>query len=166
MKIKTKDGYVVQVDDTCAWLGDFSWYTFKTRRGNTRYAARMTSRKLGARKVVLMHRVVLGYQNLVSGERSNILEVDHKNGDGLDNRGDNLRPANRYQQMMNTKRRCNAKNPYRGVLRRKDTGKWRAIIQANGKVHLLGDTFETFEEALVARQVAEVHLHGEYRRVR
>ena len=97
----------------------------------------------GARQVVidwethLAHRVIW---KLVTGEDPS-LEIDHKNRDPGDNRWENLRLANRRQQMWN-----------KGS--RKDNLSGRAGIQLRGKRYgvRLGSrrlgSFATLEEAL------------------
>jgi hypothetical protein len=81
--------------------------------------------------------------------------TDHKNGDKLDNRKDNLRFVTPLQSQMNTKKI--------GVNYRKDLEKYRAYIKANGK-HIALGVFDTYEEACKAREEAEIKYFGEFRR--
>jgi HNH endonuclease len=91
------------------------------------------------------------------------VEIDHINGDGLDNRLSNLRHASRQQNSCN--RRCGKNNslgikgvfPYKG-------GKFRARIRANGKLIDLG-VFNTPEEGQAAYIEAAKAHHGEFARV-
>src|SRR4051794_21774997 len=77
-------------------------------------------------KTVYMHRMLLP---LPKGT-----QVDHKNGNKLDNRQRNLRPATPSQNRMN-KPLITGRNTsgFKGVSRRRDTGKYRASIGANGR---------------------------------
>ena len=89
----------------------------------------------------------------------NGMEVDHINGNKLDNRKCNLRICTRTQNMHNRKKYKNSTNNYKGVFRHGE--KWRASIMANRKKHYLG-VFETEIEAYKAYQVASKKYHGEF----
>ena len=78
------------------------------------------------------------------------LEVDHINGNTLDNRKQNLRSANRQQQTQNSGSRKNSSSKYVGVHIHKMTGKWRSQIRTKDKRIDLG-LFHTQEEARDAR---------------
>ena len=83
-------------------------------------------------------------------------EVDHRNGDALDNRLDNLRAADRGGNSKNRR----SQNPLgKGVTRRK-TG-FEATIAVNGKDYYLG-RFPTAEDAHAAYCEAAKRLHGEF----
>lgn len=83
---------------------------------------------------VYMHRLIM---NAPTG-----LEVDHINGDKLDNRRENLRLATRKQNSRNLPAR--ARSGYRGVA--PNHKRWAAQITVDGQMHYLG-TFNTPEEA-------------------
>jgi hypothetical protein len=55
-------------------------------------------------------------------------EIDHRNGNGLDNRRENLRPATRNQQLQNARLRSDNKSKFKGVSYRSDCGLYRAVI--------------------------------------
>lgn len=73
-------------------------------------------------------------------------EIAHIDGDGLNNRWSNLRPATRRQQMLNTVRRNQSKLG-RGVVRR--GSKFGCKTSVNNK-HIWLGTFDTAEEASAA----------------
>lgn len=75
-------------------------------------------------KRVRLHRMIAGAQE---GQ-----EVDHINGNKLDNRKENLRFVTRYQNNWNVPRRKNSYSKYKGVHIDSHTGMWRAQIMANG----------------------------------
>lgn len=77
-----------------------------------------------------------------------LLQIDHRNRDGLDNRWSNLREATPGQQQAN--RRHWSKSGVRGVSLHK-TGKWRACVTRDGKGYHLG-LFSSLEEAAAAVQ--------------
>lgn len=87
--------------------------------------------------------------------------VDHINGDGLDNRGGNLRLATRAQNTMNSHSKLT--NKYKGVYRT-PSGTFIARIQADGKIVNLG-TFANEEEAANVYDAAARKMHGQFARV-
>jgi len=90
--------------------------------------------------------------------------VDHINGDRLDNRRANLRVVTPQRNQVNRKRlNRNNTSGVRGVSFRPNlssTKPWRAQIMVNRRAIHLG-LFETREEAIVARQAAELLHFGE-----
>ncbi len=63
--------------------------------------------------------------------------VDHRNGNGLDNRRSNLRPATSTQNSAN-KRKTRGSSRYKGVTWNKNAKRWQASIQVNRKRRHLG----------------------------
>jgi len=108
------------------------------------------------RKVIHMHREVARRMGL---DLSN--EIDHINGDKLDNRRENLRSATRSQNKMNSGKPKNNTSGYKGVCWYKRGNKWRAQIGINGKLKHLG-YFEDKEEAAKAYKKAAEKYHGEF----
>jgi hypothetical protein len=106
-------------------------------------------------KTFYLHRVLLNAPDN--------LEVDHINGDTLDNRKVNLRVVPRQQNAYNTKDRANSSG-VRGVTWCKKNKKWKSQIKVLDKNHNLG-YFNTIEEARVAYESVRKTLHGEFRRV-
>jgi len=82
-------------------------------------------------------------------------EVDHINGNTLDNRKNNLRICSRVQNSRNLHRR------EKGVDWNKAAGKWRSRITMNGNTLNLG-YFKTKKEALVEYRKLELKLFKEY----
>ncbi|WP_143004434.1 HNH endonuclease [Halomonas shengliensis] len=89
-------------------------------------------------------------------------QVDHINGDKLDNRRENLRICSHADNMKNRKTHRNNGSGFKGVY--PDRNKWRAKITVNGKVHRLG-TFETPAEAHGAYCRAAKEFHKDYARL-
>lgn len=105
---------------------------------------------------VFLHRFIL---NAPKG-----LEVDHINGDGLDNRKENLRICNRKQNGKNRKLAKNNKTGYHGVYyceREKRRKRWTATIRINGKKKTIG-RFHTKDEAAVAYNEYALKYHGAF----
>lgn len=83
-------------------------------------------------------------------------EIDHRNGDGLDNRWDNLRQATRGQNAQNMRIFRNNTSGYPGVSRLRNG--WRAEICAHGVKQHLG-LFDTAEAAAAAYLTAKAIQH-------
>ena len=82
--------------------------------------------------------------------------VDHINRDKLDNRKSNLRPTNKSGNAVNIDRGI-----YTGVWK-VPSGRYQAIITVNYKRIYLG-TFDTRDEALYQRYLAEIKYFGDNR---
>lgn len=81
-------------------------------------------------------------------------QIDHINGNRADNRLENLREVTAVQNNRNRARPFTNTSGVMGVAFRKDSGRWRAFINANGRRANLG-TFDLFDEAVAARKMAE-----------
>lgn len=90
-------------------------------------------------------------------------EVDHENLKRSDNRWENLRLATHAQNMSNTSARATNTSGFKGVSLFKQSGKWKAQIQSEGKGYHLG-LFDTPEAAHAAYVEAANRLHGEFAR--
>ena len=97
-----------------------------------------------------MHRFVLG---LGKAERYKI-EVDHINGNRLDNRKSNLRIVTRQENMYNKSEYKNNTSGVKGVKWNKDRQKWQVQINHNKKRIHLG-LYSDLEEAKQVRLQAE-----------
>jgi hypothetical protein len=91
------------------------------------------------------------------------LEVDHIDGDGLNNRRANLRLATKAQNMKNRRPNRKSASGVKGVTWHKQNGKWQAQIMSDKDSHYLG-YFETIEAAAKAYAEASVKLHGDFGR--
>ncbi len=91
------------------------------------------------------------------------MEVDHRNGNGLDNRRFNLREATHAQNMRNQKLNRNNKSGFKGVSYKRSHRKWRACISMHGKTIELG-YHDTPEIAYTAYCAGATKYHGEFAR--
>lgn len=82
-------------------------------------------------------------------------EIDHKDGDGRNNRIENLRVATHQENLRNLKRAKNNTSGCTGVTRQCTGKKWVAQIKVDGNMVYLG-CFDLFEDAVVARKAAEL----------
>lgn len=89
------------------------------------------------------------------------LDIDHKNHITYDNRKCNLRAIEHYQNITYSKTYSNNTSGRKGVYYDKSRNKWMACITFNKKTTYLG-RFDTFDDAVKARENAERELHGEY----
>lgn len=94
-------------------------------------------------------------------------QIDHINGQGLDNRSINLRSVSNAENGKNQRKHVTNTSGVTGVYWDKAYAKWMAAIRLNGKRKNLG-RFDNFDEAVEARKNAERKLgyhprHGETR---
>lgn len=151
----TRDKVALVDDEDYEWLSQWKWCAYKPLRSKTFYAVR-GSRINGKSRLVPMHRAILNPDPKV--------KVDHRNGDGLDNRRDNLRVCTNAQNGMN-KRFCGKRaighSKYKGVAKSTGAPTWRAYIRPGGRQIHLG-TFVSEEDAARAYDAAAKVHFGEF----
>jgi hypothetical protein len=86
---------------------------------------------------------------------------DHIDGNTLNNRIENLRPATNSQNACNSRARSNARSGLKGVAYRR--GAWVARIMIRGRAMHIGQ-FRTKGMAAVARAKAAIRYHGAFAR--
>ncbi|EMR0527618.1 TPA: HNH endonuclease [Pseudomonas aeruginosa] len=91
-------------------------------------------------------------------------EIDHINGDSLDNSIANLRQVSHQENCKNVKLQAGSRSGYCGVSWHEETGKWRARVKINGKeqhIGLFDDPQEAAERIKTLRQALGFHSsHG------
>ena len=102
-------------------------------------------RKDAGRVVVGAHR--LAWHIMTEDEPPSV--IDHFDGDPFNNSWANLRDGRGSVNPKNCKLRRDSSSGVGGVSYRKDTGKWRAQLNIDGKREALG-TFSTKEDAMLA----------------
>lgn len=96
------------------------------------------------------HRIIWAMD---TGEWPNV--IDHDDGDGLNNRLENLNDGDAHKNATNRKLRSDNSTGTTGIYKSKNGEKHLAQIRVNGELYHLG-TFDTEELAIEARQQAEI----------
>lgn len=166
--IKWKDNnYTVLVDDDCyALLSRHTWYIMYSGVNKRPYAfAELYSKpksKKRIKRMFYMHQMVTG----------SFAQTDHENGNSLDNRFDNLRPATHQTNGWNKgKSRKPSTSKYKGVSYRPLRGKprWLAFFKYveegkpkhTGKMLYIG-YYDTEREAAIAYDKKVLELRGKW----
>jgi hypothetical protein len=145
----TQGKFAIVDDEDYEKVSQLKWYPFYPRKRGTCYAH--TSRGQ------LMHRFILG---LGAGDP----QTDHRNGNGLDNRRENLRRCTNSENNRNKGKQCNNKSGFKGVSWDKKDRRWIARIKTDSVYKYLGG-FKTPELASEAYKQAAVEFHGEFARI-
>jgi len=147
-----KDVVAVLDEGDAHYAREWVWYVHRT--GHSTYLrGYQRGIPLAQQKMRYLHRV------LTDAPKGN--DVDHINGNGLDNRRENLRLCTRSQNNANRHRTQSKSSPYKGVHLEKQTGRWRAEVHHLGKRHTLG-RFDRIEDAANAYAVKAAELFGEF----
>lgn len=104
-------------------------------------------------KVVKMHRFIMGVTD------ASVI-VDHKNKDTHDNRKCNLRACSCADNARNKSVSKGCKSGHLGIRRTKD-GRFNVRITKDRKEIHVGN-YTTIEDAIRARENAEIKYHGEF----
>lgn len=105
----------------------------------------------------LLHRLIM--EPIPDG-----MEVDHIDGDSLNNRRSNLRIVSHAQNNMNKVLQSNNTSGFKGVSWNRNAGKWSASIKKRNRKRHIG-LFASREEAARAYDDAARELHGEFARL-
>ena len=154
-EIPLTQGRVALVDNAdYEWLSQYkwTWVDADSRKGYATHYYR-TGKRVSA---ISMHRLIM--------EPPDGLQVDHINGDGLDNRRENLRLCTQGQNLRNQVGRQNRVSEWKGVVLHKPSGKWMAQIGIDRRKIYLG-YYETPELAALAYNEAALKYHGDFARL-
>lgn len=142
-------GFVALVDasDYARLMASGPWHATKPTSSGNVYARHSVHIGDGKTIAIRMHHLITGSTY-----------VDHVNGDGLDNRRVNLRPADHGTNMANKRLYRNNKSGFKGV-RQHQNGRWVATCGPD----YLG-CYATPEEAARVYDAAAVARWGEFAR--
>jgi len=107
-------------------------------------------------KTYLTHRLIFMYH---CGYMETM--IDHIDGNRMNNRIENLRPATKSQNGFNSKKRIDNTSGIKGVSWYKPYNKWVAYCYVMGKKYNLGYYQDKDEAAKVVKEFREKH-HGEF----
>lgn len=147
----------VTIDRVDLWLVEETQYAWQIWQGTSgiKYCLRHVPNGR-TRRWERLHRLIL--------EAPSWAFVDHKNGNGLDNRRDNLRLCHHKQNMANQRGTETGTSKYRGVSQYRDGVRWVAQIKVNYCNKHIG-VYLTEEEAAQAYDKAAREAYGEFARV-
>lgn len=134
-------------DDDFGWLSQWKW-----QYSAIGYAQRTV--RSPRRTTILMHRLILGL-------RDTLIQADHINGDRLDNRRCNLRPATHSQNQANRTICIANSSGYKGVSWDRRGKKFIARIRINKVQRCLG-LFHSAEEASRVYEAKAREIWGEF----
>ena len=145
-------GFFAKVDDEdFERLSKFKWQVNNPSKSKHITYAKRTDRTNGS-KSVSMHREIM--------RPPEDMDVDHIDGNGLNNQKCNLRLASPFQTCQNRKNRNHA-TPYKGVSFNRGDRKFQVSITVNGKRKHLGLFCDAKEAAVVYDREALLHF-GEF----
>lgn len=149
-------GFVTIFDPEDAHLASKGGFSIRFVNKHTVYAIHQRPIGVGKIKNFRFHREIM---NAPDG-----VQVDHKFGNGMDNRKRHLRLASGSQNQRNKHPRENCSSKYMGVSWDLGRGKWRATIQSDKIAKRIG-SFDSEIEAAMAYDEHAILLHGEFARL-
>lgn len=148
----TQGKYTIVDDADYEWLSQYNWQVDSD--GYAVRSARGEERSNGCK--VRMARAIM---KAPKGK-----QVDHINGDRLDNRRLNLRSCTNAENTRNGSHHRTNTSGYKGVYWNKREKKWRAHIRANN-IHIHLGYFKSVIEGAKAYDVAAKKYFGEFARL-
>lgn len=137
---------IVDLEDY-KWARHFKWTHYSS--GRSHYASAYSP---ATGKRFAMHRTIAGAE---PGQL-----VDHRNGNGLDNRKSNLRIATYSQNAMNRRHRSKSSR-FKGVVFDEGRNTWLARVRKDGRYVIVG-RFDLEEDAAAAYNHAALQEYGEF----
>ena len=149
IKLSTNGEIVTLDDNTYKWLSNYKWHLC--------HGYAQTNIKINNKyKTKRMHRLIMG--------EPDGFEIDHIDGNKLNNLKSNLRIVTNYQNQMNSKGSRNSSSKFKGVSWDKNKNKWFVQIMFNRKNIYIG-RFKFEMDAAIAYNIKAKELFGEYARL-
>lgn len=148
----TQGQFALVPDEFFEELNKYKWNAHWDPESKNFYAVRRDNSKKG-RPTIRMHRVIM--------KTPKWMQVDHKDGNGLNNQLDNLRNAPQCCNQWNTGIRSTNTSGFKGVCWHKCFRKWYARIWVDRKRISLG-LFDFSIDAAEAWNKAALLYHGEF----
>lgn len=150
MEIRLSGGEIARIDEADEYLvSGFRWRVCYRVAGNERFVASVTAKRFS--ETVLMHRLLM---QACAG-----VEVDHIDGNPLNNSRSNLRLCTHAENMRNRRMHRNNRTGLKGVYPAE--GRWRAQIRVDGRKVNLG-YFDSPINAHLAYAAASEKYHGKF----
>jgi len=138
---------IALVDDSdFEWLNKYSWYN------NVGYARSFSN---------INNKIIRKYMHHFLINKIKGYEIDHIDGNRLNNQKENLRLVTRSQNNMNNSKRNNTSSKFKGVYFDKERNKWSVEIHLNNKKIFLGRFKSEIDAAKVYNEKAK-ELFKEY----
>lgn len=154
-------GYEAIVDkDDLPLVESFCWWVEIAKKANGSIRA-----VYAVRSVMKERKSRLAYMHRVIAQTPIGMETDHIDGDGLNNRRENLRVVTTAQNQHNQRTPSHNTSGVKGVCWDKGRCKWRAYIKLNGRLIHLG-MFEDILDAAAAYAKASENIHGDFGRLK
>jgi hypothetical protein len=128
------------------------WCAHRARR--TFYAKTKIRQADGKWTTLMLHRLL----------RPELAQIDHHDGNGLNNTRSNLREATNSENGANSRKQLGTSSQFKGVSWERRNGKWRASIRSDYKRKHLG-YFTSETEAAQAYNVAALKTFGAFAKV-
>lgn len=156
MRFKLKNHEILIDKKTLPFFKMFKWrvMTCKTNK----YVRTSPPRFMRTNKIILLHHLVFywvyGYRRMPNRQ------IDHIDGNGLNNQIANLRAATHSQNHANSKK-TRGTSKFKGVYLNKNTGQWHSQITYKKKTYYLGK-FDDEHNAALAYNVAALKKHKQF----
>ena len=156
--IPLTQGKVALVDECdYEYLMQWKWQFAQAKHQRSGYVVHSQKVGLGRWCKLQMHRVVAARIGLVIGNQ----QIDHVDGDGLNNCRNNLRVASQSQNRANLRQYQNNTSGFKGVVWDRCRRKWVAKLQVAGRDYNCGG-FENPRDAARAYNEAALKHFGEF----
>jgi len=139
--------------------GGLFWAVNKGRakKGNGAYVSSAGYKVLRFNRIsYLEHRLIWAWHG-----NEDVDCLDHINGNCLDNRIENLRPATQHENMRNSRKRKDNTSGVKGVHWSKSRNRWRVVIALNNKQTYVG-SFKHLDAAKTAAKDFRLSNHKEF----